>query len=260
MPIGVFTTNQNAPKEDQRWLVGDFGQQARAVTLDLTTFQGAKQNDYLASIPNDTDTFGWIQAGIPLAKITASGLYGPYDPDAADGRNGKVEGFLRSQIQVQFGANGWIGTNENIGMMYTGVIDPQYLPVSIDAAKIGGFFLKYNEDGSVAPLTTLSAGASTDPATVTAANITDASATGRSVLTAKDAASARTAIGAGTSTFSGSYNDLTNKPTIPAAPTWANISGKPAAAAAIADLTAAPAAADVNKILAVLRTFGLIAK
>ena len=48
-------------------------------------------------------------------------------------------------------------------------------------------------------------------------------------------------------------------PTIPATPTWATISGKPAPAAAISDLTAAPAAADVNKILAALRTFGVIA-
>lgn len=47
---------------------------------------------------------------------------------------------------------------------------------------------------------------------------------------------------------------------IPDAPTWANISGKPAPASAIADLTAAPTAADVNKILAALRSFGVIAK
>ncbi|NMM98150.1 hypothetical protein [Bifidobacterium olomucense] len=256
MPIGVITTNTNAPKEDQRWLVGDFGQQARAVTLDLTTFQGAKQNDYLANVPGDTDIYGWIQAGIPLVRIPASGLYGPYDPDATDGRNGKVEGFLRSQIQVQFGVNGWVGVNENIGMMYTGVIDTQYLPVSIDTATVGGFFLKYNEDGSVAPLTTLS---ETAP-TATVDTLSGASDTGKTIMKAKDAATARTAIGAGTSNFSGSYNDLTNKPNIPAAPTWANIGGKPAAAAAIADLTAAPAAADVNKILAALRAFGIIAK
>lgn len=47
---------------------------------------------------------------------------------------------------------------------------------------------------------------------------------------------------------------------IPDAPTWADISGKPAAASAIADLADAPTAADVNKILAALRAFGVIAK
>lgn len=46
---------------------------------------------------------------------------------------------------------------------------------------------------------------------------------------------------------------------IPAAPTWATLTGKPAAAAAKADLTATTTAADVNAILAVLRAWGLIA-
>lgn len=46
---------------------------------------------------------------------------------------------------------------------------------------------------------------------------------------------------------------------IPATPTWATLTGKPAAAAAKADLTEAPTAADVNAILAALRAWGLIA-
>jgi len=45
-----------------------------------------------------------------------------------------------------------------------------------------------------------------------AADINDSTATGRSVLTASDAAAARTAIGAGTSSFSGVYGDLTSIP------------------------------------------------
>lgn len=50
--------------------------------------------------------------------------------------------------------------------------------------------------------------------TVTSTDISDSSAVGRSVLTATNAAAARTAIGAGTSTFSGDYDDLTGKPTL----------------------------------------------
>jgi hypothetical protein len=56
------------------------------------------------------------------------------------------------------------------------------------------------------------------PDEITADDITDATATGKAVLTGADAAAARTAIGAGTSSFTGSYNDLTEKPTIPTAP------------------------------------------
>jgi hypothetical protein len=48
-------------------------------------------------------------------------------------------------------------------------------------------------------------------------DITDASDVGKAVLVSVDGAAARAAIGAGTSSFSGSYNDLANKPTIPAA-------------------------------------------
>lgn len=53
---------------------------------------------------------------------------------------------------------------------------------------------------------------------IAAADITDATTVGRSVLTAANAAAARAAIGAGTSSFSGSFDDLEAKPTIPAAP------------------------------------------
>lgn len=46
----------------------------------------------------------------------------------------------------------------------------------------------------------------------TAANISDATTVGRSVLTAANAGAARTAIGAGTSSFDGAYSSLTGAP------------------------------------------------
>lgn len=51
--------------------------------------------------------------------------------------------------------------------------------------------------------------------THTAAQISDSTATGRAVMTAADGAAARLAIGAGTSSFSGQWDDLGGKPTIP---------------------------------------------
>lgn len=44
-----------------------------------------------------------------------------------------------------------------------------------------------------------------------------ATETGRALMKASSAEAARSAIGAGTSSFSGSYNDLTDKPSIPSA-------------------------------------------
>lgn len=53
-----------------------------------------------------------------------------------------------------------------------------------------------------------------DARDTSSARISDATAVGKALVVATDAAAARTAIGAGTSTFSGSYTDLTSKPTL----------------------------------------------
>lgn len=238
MPIGVFNKNTSTPLEDQRWRVGKFGQNTDDITLDLTTFQGDKQNTYLANEPADTDTTGWIRDGIPLVKIPESGKYGPYDPDATDGRNGKIEGFLFSQVQVQFGLNGWVGVDEAVSIMYTGVINTSYLPVSIDGAQVGGFFLKDNEDGSFSFLTTVPSATGDGPLVPADGSVTNAMLAGG--ITADKLAKGVI-------------------PTVPAAPTWANIDGKPAAAEAIANVTAAPTADQFNAVLAALRGFGVIA-
>ncbi|MNC37289.1 hypothetical protein D3C75_858450 [compost metagenome] len=53
------------------------------------------------------------------------------------------------------------------------------------------------------------------PGNITSDSITDASDVGKAVLVSVDAAAARAATGSGTSDFSGSYNDLNDKPAIP---------------------------------------------
>ncbi|KFI49748.1 hypothetical protein [Bifidobacterium biavatii] len=62
-------------------------------------------------------------------------------------------------------------------------------------------------------------GKPTIPTMPTASTLSGATTVGKAVMAATDAATARKAIGAGTSSFTGSYTDLTNKPTIPTAPT-----------------------------------------
>ena len=63
------------------------------------------------------------------------------------------------------------------------------------------------------------------PAAATVDTLGGAGATGKTVMKAGNAEAARTAIGAGTSNFSGSYADLSDKPTIPAAATVDNLGG-----------------------------------
>lgn len=81
---------------------------------------------------------------------------------------------------------------------------------------------------------------SVEPATVD--TLEGATTTGKAVMKAASQAAARTAIGAGTSNFSGSYTDLTNKPTIPAAATVDNLSGAGATGKAVMKAATAEAA------------------
>lgn len=52
---------------------------------------------------------GYVPSGLVLGKITASGLYGPYDDTAADGRQTAV-GFLFSSVKVP------ADTTKNVGI------------------------------------------------------------------------------------------------------------------------------------------------
>lgn len=80
--------------------------------------------------------------------------------------------------------------------------------------------------------------------TVTSNDISDATTVGKQVLTATNAAAARAAIGAGTSNLvigTTASTAMAGNTPIPAAATWANISGKPAVVASGADQAAARA-------------------
>lgn len=135
---------------------------------------------------------------------------------------------------------------------------------SVTPASLGGYsaaagrgkVVQVKADGSgfdfVAPVTA--------PTADTLAGATD---TGKSLLKATDAAAARKAISAGTS----SYDDLTNKPAIPAAYTLpaatAAALGGVKQGAAVPDLAAdantTTANAKINALLAQLRAAGVIA-
>lgn len=77
---------------------------------------------------------------------------------------------------------------------------------------------------------------------VTVDTLTGATTTGKAVMKAASQEAARTAIGAGTSDFSGSYEDLTGKPTIPAAATVDNLGGAGATGKEVMKATSAEAA------------------
>lgn len=72
--------------ENRAWLAGPHGVEAGttpSVTLDLSKFNDAKFNDV-------------VKSGCVLGKVTASGLFGPYDPAASDGRETAVGLLINS--------------------------------------------------------------------------------------------------------------------------------------------------------------------
>lgn len=163
MPIlNVQTTNVSEPENDQAWIVNRITDGVQTVQLAIKSFQGDKEDKYLADADADA-TVGFIRAGLPLAKITSgddSGKFGPFDPDATDGRQDAVAGFLESQHQVNFTRGGWQDADISAGLRYMAVVDPTHFPIEVpDGTKYLGMFYKLNPDKTVTPLGAAGAGA-----------------------------------------------------------------------------------------------------
>jgi len=107
--------------QDRRdWLGSQHGTDAPvSVTLDVGKFTAGTH------YPN-----GFIKSGIPLGKVTATGLYGPYQGDATDGRETCV-GFLFTAQDVD--ARQVASTKVVGSMLIHCFIREAKLPVAIDA-------------------------------------------------------------------------------------------------------------------------------
>jgi len=108
--------------QDRRdWLGSAHGTDAPvSVTLDVSKFTAGTH------YPN-----GFIKSGIPLGKVTATGLYGPYDNAATDGRETCV-GFLFTAQDVNARA---VTSTKVVGsMLLHCFIREAKLPVPLDAA------------------------------------------------------------------------------------------------------------------------------
>lgn len=114
MDISVRTESFGV--DDQTWLGSAHGtSNARTVTLDLSAFTEGTH------YPN-----GYFPSGLPLGEITASGLFGPYDNGALDGRE-TLAGFLLVAIDAN--------TGDVVGALFEhGRVIEANLPIAIDAA------------------------------------------------------------------------------------------------------------------------------
>jgi hypothetical protein len=89
--LDLSITEESIGSEDQSWLGSAHGTDTgRTVTLDTSL------------IPAEVYRTGWLPSGLPLGRVTATGLYGPYTPGAdaesSDGRE-RFAGVLLASIR-----------------------------------------------------------------------------------------------------------------------------------------------------------------
>ncbi|MFE2912825.1 head decoration protein [Kitasatospora indigofera] len=81
--MNLNPTTETFGQDDQSWLASAHGtSNARTITLDTSAFTAGTH------YPS-----GYFPSGLVLGRITATGLYGPYDDAAVDGR-AVAAGFL----------------------------------------------------------------------------------------------------------------------------------------------------------------------
>jgi hypothetical protein len=101
--------------EDRSWLGSRDGTDVtQTITIDTSAFTEATH------FPN-----GYIPSGTILGRITATGLFGPYDNAASDGTEVAV-GFLFSNVKVRTG-----GPDVGAAIHWRGVIRASRLPIAI---------------------------------------------------------------------------------------------------------------------------------
>lgn len=108
-----ITTSATGVKQDTRWRISAHGEDsARPGQLDITTLSAGHKVD------------GRAPSGLALGQITASKLYGPYDPDATDGRE-TLAGYLNDNEGVEVPA----GSKPTIAVLKHGIVKASVLPV-----------------------------------------------------------------------------------------------------------------------------------
>jgi hypothetical protein len=111
----AFTGN-----EDRSWLGSQIDNQwmPRSITLDVSAF-----------LPAHVNVKGAIPSGCVLAKITATGLYGPYTPGGAGGLE-VAAGLLFSNCKVGDGTGADLATAADVGvaMFWAGIVRENKLP------------------------------------------------------------------------------------------------------------------------------------
>jgi hypothetical protein len=115
----AVTSEDYGGAEDRRWFAHRKGfDTARSVTLDVSTF-----------LPAHVTGKGALPSGTVLARITATGKYGPYEEAAVDGRS-VAAGFLLNTTKISAADGSNLATASDIGvaMVWEGIVKELFLP------------------------------------------------------------------------------------------------------------------------------------
>lgn len=116
--MDLSTKIETFGQDNQSWLAAAHGQDAGVgITLDTSAFTAGTH------YPN-----GYFPSGLPLGKITATGLYGPYNNAAADGTE-VFKGHLLAPVKAPA-----VNTIDVGGVLFNhGNVVEANLPIAIDA-------------------------------------------------------------------------------------------------------------------------------
>ncbi|MFH8410574.1 head decoration protein [Streptomyces sp. NPDC018019] len=112
---------------DRDWLASRHGTDAtETITLDLS--QLTRGTHYVE--PTAAQPHGFVRSGVPVGHITASGLYGAYDPTAEDGRS-VLAGLVYAEAPFTPGTS-----KVPAALLWHGTVHTGKIPGGLDPAKI----------------------------------------------------------------------------------------------------------------------------
>ncbi|WP_029932519.1 head decoration protein [Nocardia otitidiscaviarum] len=120
--IGLVTTTYQV--DNKQWLLSRHGtDHTPNVTLDISLFTAGTH------YPN-----GYIPSGCVIGKVTATGLFGPYDDAAVDGRETAYGITFAPVTAVR--SNGTTATKVGTGALVHGVVSESKLPFQAGAGSV----------------------------------------------------------------------------------------------------------------------------
>jgi hypothetical protein len=118
---------------DTRWRASKHGQsEGRPGTLDISLFVSGTHYNITGS------TYGTdiIPSGVAVGKVTATGLYGPFDNAASDGRE-VLAGFINDDQGIPVKRpSGATSAKSTFSRLVHGIIRSAVLPVSAQRAAV----------------------------------------------------------------------------------------------------------------------------